>query len=109
MRAAAAPLFTFNASSLYWYLRHFDSKGIETHVDWINLVSYDLHNGWDSDKPNGNQVLSHTNLSEIDHALDLRVGVEPFTTLLSLGFYGRSFELESSSRWKPGCGFKGAD
>jgi chitinase len=64
-------IVTFTAPSSYWYLRHFDLKGMEAHVDWINLVSYDLHGVWDSDNPIGNQVLSHTNLTEIDYALDL--------------------------------------
>lgn len=44
---------------------------MEAQVDWINLMSYDLHGVWDSSNPIGNQVLSHTNLTEIDHALDL--------------------------------------
>ena len=27
----------------YWYLQHFDLKGIQAHVDWFNLMAYDLH------------------------------------------------------------------
>ena len=41
------------------------------YVDWVNLMSYDLHGVWDSNNPIGNQVLAHTNLTEIDDALDL--------------------------------------
>lgn len=41
------------------------------YVDWVNLMSYDLHGVWDSSDPIGNQVLAHTNLTEIDQALDL--------------------------------------
>lgn len=41
------------------------------YADWINLMSYDLHGIWDSKNPIGNQVLAHTNLTEIDLALDL--------------------------------------
>ncbi|KAK2773012.1 chitinase [Colletotrichum kahawae] len=102
-------IVTFTAPSSYWYLRHFDLKGMEAHVDWINLMSYDLHGVWDSSNPIGNQVLAHTNLTEIDHALDLfwRVDIQPSSVVLGLGFYGRSFELESASCWKPGCAFKG--
>ncbi|KAH7309224.1 hypothetical protein B0I35DRAFT_398631 [Stachybotrys elegans] len=102
-------IVTFTAPSSYWYLRHFDLPGMEAQVDWINLMSYDLHGVWDGDNPIGNQVLSHTNLTEIDLALDLfwRVGVQPSNVVLGLGFYGRSFELESSSCWKPGCSFRG--
>lgn len=64
-------IVTFTAPSSYWYLRHFDLKAMEAHVDWINLMSYDLHGVWDSENPIGSQVLSHTNLTEIDLALEL--------------------------------------
>ncbi|KAF4331819.1 glycoside hydrolase family 18 [Fusarium beomiforme] len=37
----------------------------------INLMSYDLHGIWDGDNPIGKHVLSHTNLTEINLALDL--------------------------------------
>lgn len=42
-----------------------------SYVDWINLMSYDLHGVWDSTNPIGSHVLAHTNLTEIDLALDL--------------------------------------
>lgn len=102
-------LVTFTAPSSYWYLRHFDLKNMEAYVDWINLMSYDLHGTWDSSNPIGNQVLAHTNLTEIDLALNLfwRVDIDPAKIVLGLGFYGRSFELESTSCWKPGCKFSG--
>lgn len=64
-------IVTFTAPTSYWYLRHFDVPGMEKYVDWINLMSYDLHGVWDSSNPIGNQILSHTNLTEIDLALDL--------------------------------------
>jgi GH18 family chitinase len=31
----------------YWYLQHFDIKGLEPHVDFFNYMSYDLHGTWD--------------------------------------------------------------
>lgn len=64
-------IVTFTAPTSYWYLRHFDLKGMEDSVDWINLMAYDLHGVWDSSNPIGNKVLAHTNLTEIDLALDL--------------------------------------
>ena len=92
-------IITFTAPSSYWYLRHFDITNMMIYVDWVNLMSYDLHGVWDSDNPIGNQVLSHTNLTEIDLALDLfwRNDVEPSKIVLGLGFYGRSFKLSSPS------------
>jgi chitinase len=62
---------TYTAPTSYWYLRHFDPKAMEPYIDWINLMSYDLHGTWDSNNPIGSQVLAHSNLIEIDLALDL--------------------------------------
>ncbi|KAJ5629564.1 hypothetical protein N7528_003221 [Penicillium herquei] len=102
-------IVTFTAPTSYWYLRHFDLKAMTNYVDWVNLMAYDLHGVWDSDNPIGNQVLAHTNLTEIDLALDLfwRVEVDPSAIVLGLGFYGRSFQLSDTSCWKPGCAFIG--
>lgn len=62
---------TFTAPTSYWYLRHFDLTAMTEHVDWIQLMSYDLHGTWDRDNPIGSHVLAHTNITEIDLALDL--------------------------------------
>lgn len=29
--------------SSYWYLRWFDLKGLEKYLDWLNMMSYDIH------------------------------------------------------------------
>ncbi|KAJ4152982.1 hypothetical protein LMH87_009497 [Akanthomyces muscarius] len=102
-------LVTFTAPSSYWYLRHFRLDLMEPYVDWINLMSYDIHGVWDGSNPIGNHVLSHTNLTEIDLALDLfwRAKVKPSSIVLGLGFYGRSFTLSDNNCWKPGCLFSG--
>ncbi|ATY66444.1 bacteriodes thetaiotaomicron symbiotic [Cordyceps militaris] len=102
-------IVTFTAPSSYWYLRHFRVKEMEAYVDWINLMSYDIHGVWDGNNPIGNHILAHTNLTEIDLALDSfwRVGVAPSSIVLGLGFYGRSFTLSDTSCWKPGCLFSG--
>ncbi|KAH6710830.1 hypothetical protein BKA61DRAFT_737735 [Leptodontidium sp. MPI-SDFR-AT-0119] len=64
-------IVTFIAPTSYWYLRHFDITVMTKEVDWINLMAYDLHGVWDRDNPIGSQVLAHTNLTELDVALDL--------------------------------------
>ncbi|KAI0123659.1 hypothetical protein BJ170DRAFT_659563 [Xylariales sp. AK1849] len=103
-------IVTFTAPTSYWYLQHFDLENMSQYADWINLMAYDLHGVWDSDDPIGSQVLAHTNLTEIDLALDLfwRNNIPPSDIVLGLGLYGRSFKLSDSSCWKPGCGFSGA-
>jgi hypothetical protein len=54
-----------------------------TYVDWVNVMSYDLHGTWDHDDASSisGQVLAHTNLTEIDDALDL-VSRSPYMTAL---------------------------
>lgn len=61
---------SFTVPTSYWYLKWFDLSAVD-HVDWINLMTYDLHGTWDSTNPVGNHVLAHTNLTEIKQALDL--------------------------------------
>lgn len=79
------------------------------HVDWVNVMSYDLHGVWDATNPIGNTVLSHTNLTEIKLALDLfwRNSIPANKLNLGVGFYGRSFQLSDPSCSQPGCQFKG--
>lgn len=79
--------------SSYWYLQHFDIVQIARTIDWFNIMSYDLHGTWDSsDKYIGSIIGAHTNLTEIDLALQLlwRNNIDPAKVVLGLGFYGRS-------------------
>ncbi len=62
---------TFTAPSSYWYLRWFDLPGLVKYVDWINIMTYDLHGSWDEYNPIGSIVHGHTNLTEIELALEL--------------------------------------
>ncbi|KAL3453554.1 hypothetical protein BJX65DRAFT_302452 [Aspergillus insuetus] len=100
---------SFTAPTSYWYLRHFDIKQSVELADFVNLMSYDLHGVWDRENPIGSQVLAHTNLTEINLALNLlwRNGVDPAKVNLGLGFYGRSFQLADPGCNTPGCLFKG--
>ncbi|CAG8971988.1 hypothetical protein HYALB_00003326 [Hymenoscyphus albidus] len=99
---------SFTVPTSFWYLRHFDLKAVD-HVDFINVMSYDLHGICDSTNLIGSHIYAHTNLSEISLAMDLfwRNDVPPAKLNLGLGFYGRSFQLSDPSCYKPGCNFKG--
>ncbi|CAO2656569.1 Nn.00g053720.m01.CDS01 [Neocucurbitaria sp. VM-36] len=80
----------------FWYLKGFDVNALQHHLDWMNVMSYDIHGVWDSgNKHTGPYVRPHTNLTEIDEGFDLlwRAGVEPSKVVLGLGWYGRSFTL----------------
>lgn len=73
-------------------------------------MTYDLHGVWDQQNPIGAIVQGHTNLTEIELAVDLlwRVNVPPSKVVLGAGFYGRSFHLKDQSCTSPGCPFAGA-
>jgi chitinase len=64
-------VLTFTAPSSYWYLRWFDLPSLIQYADWINLMTYDLHGEWDRNNPIGSIVQAHTNLTEIELALEL--------------------------------------
>ncbi|KAK1655797.1 hypothetical protein BDP81DRAFT_388694 [Colletotrichum phormii] len=96
----------------YWYLQHFDLAKLQPHVDWFNLMSYDLHGTWDAaSKFVGPYLATHTNLTEIDLGLDLlwRAGVKPGNIVLGQGLYGRSFTLKDPNCNTPNgvCQFAG--
>ncbi|KAI4172482.1 MAG: hypothetical protein LQ343_003572 [Gyalolechia ehrenbergii] len=97
----------------FWYLQHFDLPGIQQHIDWFNLMAYDLHGTWDAaSKFVGPYLAPHTNITEIDLGMDLlwRAGVTPERVVLGQGLYGRSFTLSDPSCNAPNgvCQFSGA-
>ncbi|CAG7942048.1 unnamed protein product [Penicillium salamii] len=102
-------ILTFTIPTSYWYLRHFDIKKSVKAADWVNLMSYDLHGVWDQDNPIGSHVMGHSNITEIDLALNLlwRNDIPPNKIVLGTGFYGRTFALEDPSCTGPGCKFSG--
>lgn len=114
----------------YWYLQHFDLDELAKHVDYFNVMTYDLRGLWDKglyflsqsiwkprlmhqagNKWTGNYLDSHTNLTEIKSSLDLiwRNKVQPSQVVLGLAFYGRSFTLDSIACAAPGCTFASAE
>lgn len=99
---------SFTLPTSYWYMRHFDLKAVD-HVDFVNVMSYDLHGVWDGKNPIGQKIYGHTNITEMKQAFDLfwRNDVPANKLNMGLGFYGRAFQLQDPSCSKPGCGFKG--
>lgn len=92
----------------YWYLQHFDLAKLARHVDFFNVMSYDLHGKWDlGNKWTGAYLNPHTNLTEIDKALELlwRNKIDPSKVVLGLAFYARAYTLEDPSCVEPGCMF----
>ncbi|KAK3360720.1 family 18 glycosyl hydrolase [Lasiosphaeria hispida] len=100
---------SFTAPTSYWYMRWFDLKGLVQAVDWVNLMTYDIHGSWDSPENQiGNIVLAHTNLTEIKDALNLfwRNDVPANKINLGIGFYGRTYKLIDGNCRTPGCYFE---
>ncbi|KAK9764226.1 hypothetical protein K7432_008446 [Basidiobolus ranarum] len=103
-------LLSIAAPASFWYLRHFEVDQISKSVNWINVMTYDIHGTWDQGIESlGPYVNTHTNLTEVDDAIDLfiRAGAPPDKLNLGLGFYGRSFTLRDPSCTAPGCVFSG--
>ncbi|KAL8852650.1 MAG: hypothetical protein Q9221_002410 [Calogaya cf. arnoldii] len=99
---------TLTVPTSYWYLRGFDVTRLQDHVDWFNVMSYDLHGIWDKHNEfTGPYLLGHTNLTEIEQGLDLlwRNGVAANKVVMGFAFYGRSFTMSSPACSKPGCTF----
>lgn len=97
----------------YFYMKNFDLAGMQEHVDFFNIMTYDMHGTWDKDTVGaGPYILPHTNLTEIDGALDLlwRSKVVPEKVNLGLAWYGRSFTLSEPNCTAPNgvCEFSGA-
>ena len=103
---------TVTLPTSYWYLQHFDLPGMQDSVNWFNLMAYDLHGVWDAQsKFLGPYIAPHTNITEIDLALDLlwRAGVDSNKVVMGQGWYGRSFTLKDPSCSIPDgkCEFSG--
>ncbi|KAL7938018.1 glycoside hydrolase family 18 protein [Trichoderma chlorosporum] len=102
---------SFTAPSSYWYLRMFDLPGLAQYSNFINLMSYDLHGTWDQSNEIGNKIYAHTNLTEVELALQLfwRAGIDPALINLGIGFYGRSYTVADPICNTIGCAFKTGD
>lgn len=103
-------LITIAAPASYWYLQNFAIGEMSQYVDFINVMTYDIHGTWDADIASlGPFVRSHTNIKETELALELflRDGVPSQKLVLGLAYYGRSFQLASPSCTQIGCEFIG--
>ncbi|KAK7425112.1 hypothetical protein QQX98_000026 [Neonectria punicea] len=100
---------TVTLPASYWYLKGFDIINMEQHLDWFNIMTYDIHGVWDEKIESlGPYAFAHTNLTEIQQGLELlwRNNINPERVVLGLGFYGRSFTMKSSDCLDAGCEFK---
>lgn len=90
----------------YWYLRGFDPKAMEPYVDFLGVMTYDLHGPWDkSVKHIGPVVAGQTNVPEIyNWTLPLwYAGLDPAKLNFGLAYYGRGYTLSDRSCNYVGC------
>jgi chitinase len=83
---------------------------IHQYLDWINLMSYDMHGSWDPTVgfntplycPPGDTMC-------IDYAVDayIKAGTPPSKLVMGLGTYGRSWALSNPANTNPGSAASG--
>ena len=100
--AASETYLLTMATPIDHYSQYFDYPGLATHLDWINVMSYDIHGYWDDPKVVG----MHTDMRKIKANLaQYYAGVSSEKLVLGLGSYGRSYTLASTTCNTPGCAF----
>ena len=80
--------------------RHFDLVNLEPYVDWYNVMTYDMHGSCDiGHKWTGTYANSHTNMTELQDALNLlwRNNVDPSKATSGTSFYPRTFTLKNAA------------
>ncbi|KAI0865017.1 hypothetical protein F4860DRAFT_527723 [Xylaria cubensis] len=94
----------------YWYLRWFDPIKMEPYVDYLNLLSYDLHGPWDSTVDDiGPVIIGQTNIPELyNWTLSLWYDkVDPSKINMGLAYYGRGYTVEDVDCTTVGCKWSG--
>ncbi|KAJ4163157.1 hypothetical protein NW754_014580 [Fusarium falciforme] len=97
--------------AVYSYLQYFDLKQLSDHVDWFNVLAFDLHGAFRSpDSWINNKLNAHTNLTEIADTVDLiwRSDVPSAKVVMGLAFYSRTFTASSTKCVSKGCPFDSA-
>ncbi|WQF83340.1 Putative glycoside hydrolase family 18, catalytic domain, glycosyl hydrolase family 18 (GH18) active [Colletotrichum destructivum] len=90
--------------SSYWYLRGYELERMQRHIDYFNLMSYDIYGMWDEENDwTGPYLKGHADWRKIDQGLDLlwRNGVKPENVVMGFGFYGRSFTMSDTNCIQP--------
>ncbi|KAI8932593.1 hypothetical protein NX059_010097 [Plenodomus lindquistii] len=112
LRQAMGPnfLISVNLPAQYDYLKGMDLIRLEAQVDWLNMLTYNLHGPWDANLSGlGPYMKPHTDLKDIDKVLDLlwSAGVTPKNVVMALANYGRGYTVENKECAWYGCKFTG--
>ncbi|KAF1914807.1 hypothetical protein BDU57DRAFT_549890 [Ampelomyces quisqualis] len=95
----------------YDYMKNMDPKGLEAQVDWLTILTYDLHGAWDASIPGlGPKIKPHTDLKEIDESLKLIWSSNIDSKKINLGIanYGRGYTVTDKNCMYYGCSYTGS-
>lgn len=98
------------APSSFWYLQNFPIANMSNYLDYIMMMTYDMHGQWDYNiASTGPYLLSHVNETETIEALTMitKAGVPSNKVVMGVGSYARSFRQSDPSCYTPGCTFTG--
>jgi chitinase len=84
--------------------RGYDMVAMSPHIDWFNIMSYDIHGSWDS-TAGANADMEYIQ-STMNYIYNL--GISRDKLVLGLAAYGRSMTLSSTSCTTDGCSVTGA-
>lgn len=104
LRAAFGTVYGLSVTlpASFYYLQNFDVADMEEHVDFFNIMTYDLHGVWEKGIE-GIGIRPHTNITEIDAGLDLlwRADVASEKINMGMAWYGRSYTLQNTNCTTP--------
>ncbi|TFL04374.1 glycoside hydrolase [Pterulicium gracile] len=82
----------------YWFLKGFEIDKVVDHVDYINMMSYDLHGAWDKDVADEDGTAKpHTSSEDIMDSISLytRAKVDLSKVNLGMAWYGRTIKSQT--------------
>jgi chitinase len=94
------------AAEKYTILSAYEIENIVTHLDFINLMSYDYHGSWDRKLGHNSPLYASHSDSLDNHRLTIDWTVRLYLTLgvpleklvVGIPFYGRSFTLKNKNQ-----------
>ncbi|EUC45648.1 glycoside hydrolase family 18 protein, partial [Bipolaris oryzae ATCC 44560] len=92
------------------YLKNMAPLKMQNFVDWFTVLTYDLHGPWDAFINSlGPKIKPHTDLAEINTALDLltSASLDPAKVNMGIANYGRGFTVANQTCKYYGCEFTG--
>ncbi|KAJ5737959.1 glycoside hydrolase [Penicillium malachiteum] len=106
------------APSSFWYMKAIPIEAIEEVVDYIVIMTHDMHGQWDWNNtyadtgcPEGGCLRSHVNLTETLSALSMitKAGVSSNQVAVGVASYARSFQMTEAGCYAPNCTLTGPE